>query len=127
MKNKINIIPVNNINKSILNFLQNNLGNIFKTDIYIFDKIDVPKNSFDKSRNQYSADKILNYLCEKLTIKNIQDINLAILNIDIFVPSLNFVFGLAISFPKICLISTARLNPLFYPYFKSNFIKKIKS
>jgi len=114
MADIINIIPLNNIDKDILDFLENNLAKIFKRKIHILYRISVPQNSFDRSRNQYDADKILSYLTEKLTLKNIQDISLAILNIDIFVSALNFVFGLAINFPRICLISTARLNPLFY-------------
>ncbi|GAJ16667.1 unnamed protein product, partial [marine sediment metagenome] len=89
----------------------------FNKETCILDKINVPENSFDKIRNQYNANKILNYLIENLPLKNIKDINLAILDLDIFVPSLNFVFGLAVNFPRICLISTARLNPLFYTNF----------
>jgi len=114
MENRINIIPVNSICQNILTYLQANLDKIFKTVVFIQDKINLPQNSFDRSRNQYNANKILHYLSENITLKNIRDINLAILDVDIFVPSLNFVFGLASSFPKICLISIARLNPLFY-------------
>ncbi|GAH43120.1 unnamed protein product, partial [marine sediment metagenome] len=125
MENKINIIPLHNIDKSILEFIQISLRNIFNKETCILDKINVPENSFDKIRNQYNANKILNYLIENLPLKNIKDINLAILDLDIFVPSLNFVFGLAVNFPRICLISTARLNPLFYTNF--NYSLKSKS
>jgi len=125
MENKINVIPLNNIDKSILEFIQISLRNIFNKETCILDKINVPENSFDQSRNQHNANKILNYLIENLPLKNIQDINLAILDLDIFVPSLNFVFGLAVNFPRICLISTARLDPLFYTNF--NYSLKSKS
>lgn len=123
MENKINVIPLNNIDKSILEFLQNSLRNIFNKETCILDKINIPGNSFNQSRNQHDANKILNYLIENLPLKSIQDINLAILDLDIFVPSLNFVFGLAVNFPRICLISTARLDPLFY----TNFNYSLKS
>ena len=121
IKNRINIIPVDNIDNSVLDFIQNSLKRIFKTKIYILDKIDIPENSFVKSRKQYNAAIISNYITEKLSLKYIQDINLAILNTDIFVPSLNFVFGIATDFPKICLISILRLNPLFYTFFSINY------
>ncbi|GAH34955.1 unnamed protein product, partial [marine sediment metagenome] len=71
MENKINVIPLNNIDKSILEFLQNRLRNIFKKETCILDKINVPGNSFDQSRNQHNANKILNYLIENLPSKNI--------------------------------------------------------
>lgn len=120
IKNKINIIPVDNIDNSVLDFIQNSLKRIFKTKIYILDRIDIPENSFVKNRKQHNAAIISNYITEKLSLKYIQDINLAILNTDIFVPSLNFVFGIATDFPKICLISILRLNPLFYTFFSLN-------
>jgi archaemetzincin len=96
----------------------------FKKETCILYRISVPAESLDKKRNQYNAEKILNYLTKKLSLENIQDINLAILNPDIFVSRLNFVFGLAANFPRICLISTARLNPLFYVHPKSIYMRK---
>ncbi len=114
MADIINIIPLSNIDENILEFLQDNLEKIFKRETRVLYRISVPENSFDQNRNQYNSERILNYLIKKLSLKNIQDINLAILNLDIFVSQLNFVFGLASDFPRICLISTARLNPLFY-------------
>lgn len=120
MKNVINIISVNHINKEILSFLQKNLKKVFNTDVLIGSQIKIPADTLNKRRNQYNANKILNHLGRIITLKNIKDINLAILSVDIFVPSFNFVFGIAAKFPKICLISIARLNPLFYNYTNSN-------
>ncbi|GAG72740.1 unnamed protein product [marine sediment metagenome] len=49
MENKINVIPLNNIDKSILEFIQISLRNIFNKETCILDKINVPENSFDQS------------------------------------------------------------------------------
>lgn len=124
MADIINIIPLSNIDENILKFLQNNLRKIFKRETCILYRISVPAESFDKERNQHNAERILNYLTKKLSLRNIQDINLAILDLDIFVSRLNFIFGLAADFPRICLISTARLNPLFYVHPNSVYVKK---
>jgi archaemetzincin len=115
----INIILLSNINRDILEYLQDNLEKIFKKETSVIYRISIPEDSYDLSRKQYNAENILNHLSKKLSLKNIRDINLALTDLDMFVPLLNFVFGLAVNFPRICLISTARLNPLFYFDFKS--------
>jgi archaemetzincin len=120
MADIINIIPLSNINRDILEYLKDNLEKIFKKDTSAIYRISIPDDSYEKSRKQYNAENILNHLGKSLSIKNIRDINLALTDVDIFVPRLNFVFGLAVNFPRICLISTARLNPLFYSDFKSS-------
>lgn len=123
-KTKINIIPVNNIGRNILSFLQRGLGNIFNVEVLILDRIGIPQAFFSKNRKQYNANKILSYLSQKISPKYTQDINLAILDVDIFVPSLNFVFGLASSSPQVSLISIARLNPIFYTYSNLDFLSQ---
>jgi archaemetzincin len=120
MEDIINIIPLSNINRNTLEYLQDNLEKIFKKDTVMIYRISVPDDSYEQSRKQYNAENILDHLSKNLSLKNIRDINLALTDVDIFVPRLNFVFGLALNFPRICLISTARLNPLFYSDFKSN-------
>jgi archaemetzincin len=119
MADIINIIPLSNINKDILEYLQDSLGKIFKKETRVLYRISIPDDSYDQSIKQHNAESILDHLSKKLSLKNIRDINIAVLDLDIFVPRLNFVFGLAVNFPRICLISTARLNPLFYSDLKS--------
>jgi archaemetzincin len=114
MADIINIIPLSNINRDIIEYLQENLEKIFKKKTSVIYKISIPGDSYDQSRKQYNAESILDHLSKKLPLKNIRDVNLGLTDLDIFVPRLNFVFGLAVNFPRICLISTARLNPLFY-------------
>ncbi len=120
MADIINIVPLSNINRDILEYLHDNLEKIFKKETSVIYRISIPDDSYDQSRKQYNAESILDHLNKNLSLKNIRDINLALTDLDIFVPRLNFVFGLAVKFPRICLISTARLNPLFYSDFKSS-------
>lgn len=68
-----------------------------------------PTHSFDARRCQYNAEILLR---ELKPFKMAAEKNLFIFRDDIFVPGLNFVFGLACG--SICILSTARLDPRFY-------------
>ncbi|MEM3030392.1 MAG: archaemetzincin family Zn-dependent metalloprotease [Candidatus Micrarchaeia archaeon] len=70
--------------------------------------------SFDSSRKQYNAEMLLGELAEKRQRATWQkaDKVLAIVREDLFVPNLNFVFGLAGN--KYAVVSLARLDPRFY-------------
>jgi len=70
--------------------------------------------SFDRARGQHNAEILLNEFAEKRQWANWQkaDKVLAVVREDLFVPGLNFVFGLAGD--KYAIISLARLDPRFY-------------
>lgn len=121
---KINIIPLFKIPKDILNFIKENLYKVFKSKVFIIGRINVPENYFDKIRKQFNAEKILDFLNEKNTIKDLNSTNICIFDQDLYVPTLNFVFGLARNYPRICIISVTRLNPYNYrikPYDIKNY------
>jgi len=125
----INIIPINIENKHLLGYLVDNLGKIFNFPIKIRDKTDTGTQFFNAARGQHNANRILDFLARKINIIP-GHIYLGILDQDLYVPSLNFVFGLASCQPRICLISTARLNPAFYreqinQYNEENFHRRI--
>ena len=74
----------------------------------------VPKQAFDKKRNQYSSSVILNevraFASKNLNFHEV----LGVVDVDIFVPELNYVFGEAYTPGKAALISLWRLKPQFY-------------
>lgn len=72
-----------------------------------------PKESYDTARNQYRSDIILHKI-RAFATKNMFDRVLGIIDVDIFVPELNFVFGEAEHPGKAALISLVRLRPEFY-------------
>jgi archaemetzincin len=110
----INIIPLFEISEDLLNFIKENLCKVFKSKVFILDRIDIPESYIDKIRKQFNAEKILDFLDKKYIIKDFNITNIFIFNHDLYVPSLNFVFGLARNYPRNCIISLERLDPLYY-------------
>ena len=66
------------------------------------------KEAYNEKRDQYHAHKYLS-LCDETGKKN-NKIVLGITDVDLFVPELNFVFGLAQKNGYGCIISTNRLG-----------------
>lgn len=86
-----------------------------KTTCTIIPKeLSVPKETFDKTRNQHRSKAILtkikSYAEKDETLNRI----LGIVDVDIFASGLNFVFGEAECPGKAALISLWRLKPEFY-------------
>lgn len=113
---KLGILRIGKIDFHVISRIQENLIIIFpkSTCTLIPETLSVPEETFNKTRQQYSSNSILsrirNYAKKDITIDKI----LGIVDIDIFVPNLNFVFGEAEYPGKAALISLWRLKPEFY-------------
>jgi archaemetzincin len=113
---KIGILCIGQIDQHIIGRIQENLEMAFpKTKCTIIaEELPIPKETFDKTRNQYNSEAILNmvknYAEKDETLNRI----LGIMDVDIFVSGLNFVFGEAECPGKAALISLWRLKPEFY-------------
>ena len=113
---KLGILRIGKIDSHVTSRIQENLTIIFpkSTCTLIPETLSVPEETFNKTRQQYSSNSILsrirNYAKKDITIDKI----LGIVDIDIFVPNLNFVFGEAEYPGKAALISLWRLKPEFY-------------
>ncbi len=125
MEEKINILVLSVIGRSILRYLQKNLASIFNNNIPISKHVIVPNSFYKIEKNQYDGRKLLGFLAENLTLKEAKDINLAIFDRDLFTGNLDHVFGLATPFPRICVISIIRLHPHFEKdYFQEGLEKR---
>ncbi|MGC8896428.1 MAG: archaemetzincin family Zn-dependent metalloprotease [Candidatus Bathyarchaeia archaeon] len=113
---KIGILQIGQINSDIIQRIRENLRIIFpKTKcIIITEKLPIPEEAFDKTRNQYFSGAILRKIQEYAEKEEALNRVLGIVDIDIFVPELNFVFGEAECPGKAALISLWRLKPEFY-------------
>jgi archaemetzincin len=78
-------------------------------------EIVIPKGSFNNNRQQYLASPFLKILRKYVPTKSH---GLALVNLDLFVPRLNFIFGLA-EFDGNALVALPRLSPEFYGYPKN--------
>jgi archaemetzincin len=75
-------------------------------------EIRIPVGSFKNNRQQYLANPFLKILSKHVPTKSH---GLALVNLDLFVPKLNFIFGLA-EFDGNAIIALPRLLPEFYGY-----------
>lgn len=72
---------------------------------------DLATGAYDQKRGQYMAEVMLSRLLGEGGDDNVI---LGIVDVDIYVPGLNFVFGLAQPHGNAALISLCRLDPTFY-------------
>jgi archaemetzincin len=113
---KIGILQIGKINPRIIQRIQESIRIIFpKTKCTITtENLPIPEEAFDKTRNQYFSGAILSKVQEYAEKEKALDRVLGIVDVDIFVPELNFVFGEAECPGKAALISLWRLKPEFY-------------
>ncbi len=88
---------VNDIMKKYLNQDSQNAGS-FK----------VPKEAYNKLRQQYDAMRILNHIARKDRLRF--DLRLSLVDVDIYSQGMNFIFGLADPLKKTAIVSTYRLR-----------------
>ncbi len=112
----IGILPIGEVDATILLRVKEGLVKVFpETTCSIVDEqLPLSERDFDKNRKQYRSNSILNSL-QGYAIKRKDCARiLGIVDADIFVPELNFVFGEASCPGKAALISLWRLKPEFY-------------
>jgi archaemetzincin len=112
---RIGVLPVGQVNQDFLFGIQQGLTAVFPAVSFrvIAEALAVPKYAYDKKRNQYNSSIILNEIrlyAEKNALQRV----LGIVDVDIFVPELNYIFGEAYMPGKAALVSLFRLRPEFY-------------
>jgi archaemetzincin len=111
----VGILPIGEVDSKVVVHVEEGLPRVFpNTKCHIVEeRLPLPENALDKKRAQYRSNQILTFVQSYAAKREVSRI-LGVLNADIFVPELNFVFGEA-AFPgKAALISLWRLNPEFY-------------
>ena len=112
----IGILRIGKTDSHVISRIQENLNMAFPKSkcTLIPETLPIPEESFNRTRKQHRSDfllgKIRDYAKKEKTLNRV----LGIVNIDIFVPRLNFVFGEAECPGKAALISLYRLKPEFY-------------
>ena len=107
----IELIPMGNIDEDILKALRQSLAEAFAQRTQIGDSIGLPDESWNQHRGQYLASLLLAKLPP---LSHSGDRVLGVVDVDIFAPGLNFVFGEADITGKRALISLKRLRQEFY-------------
>lgn len=106
------LVALGEVDKDILSFLQTELEKVFENQVKIAEGLERPDYAYNPERDQYHPSEIL----KKMKKKQFKDCNrvLGVTDIDLYVPSLNFVFGEADFYDKVAVISLSRLRQEYY-------------
>lgn len=104
------IVPIGDIDRKLIEKLTNVLSEKFFISFNIIQTMPIPEEAYSSSRNQYHSSTILNILNQRYNYKKV----LGIIDKDLYVPRLNFVFGEAQLSGKTTIISITRLRQEFY-------------
>jgi archaemetzincin len=105
------LIAVGEVDKKAIEMLRYDLNKVFKKQVWVGKGIVQPDDAFNKKRNQYLSTAILKAMMEKKEYATYEKI-LGIIDHDLYVPKLNFVFGEASQ--RVAIISLTRLRHEFY-------------
>jgi archaemetzincin len=113
---RIGILAIGKIDPTVPLIIQESVVNTFpdSTCSVIAEKHPLPEKAFDKKRKQYRSNLILGEVQGYAARQKELDRVLGIVDADIFVPKLNFVFGEACFPGRAALISLWRLKSELY-------------
>lgn len=112
---KIGILSIGQVDPKAVERISESMRTVFNASVSAATSgIAVPKEAFDEARRQHRSDIILREV--KKYAENVKNyyLILGVVDADIFVPDLNFVFGQAECPGKAGIISLWRLRPEFY-------------
>jgi archaemetzincin len=109
---KISLVCYGEVDSGILEYLKENLAPEFRASCETSGPLPIPAGAYDAKRRQYRSTVFLEDLSGKYGRK--AGYVLGITAVDLFVPTLNFVFGEADKDGAVAVISTVRLRPEFY-------------
>lgn len=112
----IGILRIGQVDADVTASIQENLNIILpKTKCtLITEAVPIPEEAFNEKRQQYRSDIMLGRIHDFAEKNSAFDRILGVVDVDIFVPRLNFVFGQAEHPGKAALISLWRLRQEFY-------------
>jgi archaemetzincin len=105
------LVPVGRIDQQVIEKLQVDLHKIFNKQVGVGQGMPHPDDAYNKKRNQYLSTAILRSLMEQKEYMVYGKV-LGVVDQDLYVPELNFVFGEAGQ--KAAVISLTRLRQEFY-------------
>lgn len=104
------LIPIGEIEEAVLESLRRPLAQAFGQETQIGGEMPLLQESYSYSRNQYLASPLLSLIPLPDSANRV----LGVVDVDIFAPGLNFVFGIADISGRRALISLRRLRQEFY-------------
>jgi len=105
------LVPIGEVEPKVIETLKYDLSRVFKRKVLIGRGMPRPEDAFNKKRNQYLSTAILKAIMERKEYSIYEKV-LGIIDLDLYVPRLNFVFGEASR--SVAIISLTRLRSKFY-------------
>ena len=105
------LVPIGEVDPKVIETLRFDLSKVFKKKVLMGKEMERPDDAFNKKRNQYLSTAILKVMMEKKEYLTHEKI-LGMIDHDLYVPRLNFVFGEASQ--RVAIISLTRLRYEFY-------------
>ncbi len=105
------LISIGEVDPKVIDTLKFDLARVFKKRVLIGKRMTQPDDALNKKRNQYFSTAILKAMIEKKEYATYEK-TLGIIDHDLYVPRLNFVFGEASQ--RVAVISLTRLRYEFY-------------
>ena len=110
---RIGLVPVGKIiDRDLIDHLRTILPQAFGGKVEVVKRLRFPQYAFDERRRQYHSTLILAWL--RQAGEGIYERILGLVDVDLFTPSLNFVFGEADILHGVSVISLYRLRPENY-------------
>ncbi|MBN1546583.1 MAG: archaemetzincin family Zn-dependent metalloprotease [Syntrophaceae bacterium] len=106
------IVPIGEIAQDVLDHIASSVRRKFKCKVATNVSISVPQNAYNAMREQYRTIKLLSALASLKP--DMHTTLLGMIDQDIYVPKLNFVFGCADPLLDIAIIALPRLRQEFY-------------
>jgi len=104
------LVAIGEVDRNMMDRLKDDLSKVFNK-VSVEKGMPEPLYAYNKKRNQYLSTAILSALMDQKEYASYEKI-LGVVDHDLFVPELNFVFGEA--GPKVAVISLTRLRQMFY-------------
>ncbi len=108
---RIALVAVGRLDQKVLELLKHDLNKVFGKQVVVEKEMEEPEYAFNKKRKQYLSTAILKTLTEQKAYGSYEKV-LGIVDRDLYVPELNFVFGEASH--RAAVISLTRLRQEFY-------------
>lgn len=108
---RIILVPIGKIDPSEMKILEDPLKTEFSCDVAIGKRIPLPAAALNAARNQYDAEVMLEFLSLSGETTGYDRV-LGVTDVDLYLPGMNFVFGLAGR--RNAVISLRRLRQSFY-------------
>ena len=110
--NRIVIIPFGEIEQDVLDSLVRSLQETYRCGTAVGERFAIPEKTYNSLRKQYHSTRILKKL---ETVERLADeLVLGVIDEDLYVPELNFVFGEADVLARVAVIGLPRLRQEYY-------------